>query len=196
MFSKGRSIQPQVYVEMSANAANLLKYTRMLAWSCLLALVIAALSRKVGWKVFVAGKDLPLLEVTALVFSLLFADNELFFGYFGVIEGMYLCILHIRANERSRREKYHMLLWLALCFFSSYFVVLGQLYLAYLFLQQRKDHNKEMSAIIALLLINLLLMTCTLIIPLNFFAFLQILFTAIFFPITFLILQSSSSRLK
>ena len=70
----------------------------MLAWSCLLALVISAVVRKLGWKVFVGGKDLPLLEANALVFSLLFADDEAFFGFLGVIEGMYLCILHIRTN--------------------------------------------------------------------------------------------------
>ena len=86
-----------------------------------------------------------------------------------------------------------MLLWLALCFLSSYFVIIGQLYLAYLFLRERKDHSKEMSSIIALLLINLILKSCALIIPLNFLTFLQIIFTSIFFPITFLIIQSSSS---
>ena len=79
MYSKGRSIQPQVYVEMEANAENLLKYSRMLAWSCLLALVMAAVVRKLGWKVFVESKEFPWLEITALSFSLLFADDEAFF---------------------------------------------------------------------------------------------------------------------
>lgn len=74
-----------MYVEMEANAANLLKYSRMLAWSSLMALVIAAVVRKLGWKVFVVGKDFPWLEVTALSFSLLFADDDIFFGYFGVV---------------------------------------------------------------------------------------------------------------
>lgn len=85
IYSKGRDIQPQVYVEMEANAVILLKYSRMLAWSSLLALVIAAATRKLGWKGFIGGKDFPWLEVTALMFSLLFADDDTFFSYFGVI---------------------------------------------------------------------------------------------------------------
>lgn len=85
MYSKGRSIQPQVYVEIETNATNLLKYSRILAWSSLMALLIAAVVRKLGWKVFAGGKDFPWLEVTALSFSLLFADDDTFFGYFGVV---------------------------------------------------------------------------------------------------------------
>lgn len=50
-----------------------------------MALLIAAVVRKLGWKVFAGGKDFPWLEVTALSFSLLFADDDTFFGYFGVV---------------------------------------------------------------------------------------------------------------
>jgi hypothetical protein len=73
-------------VEVPKNASNILKYSRILGWSSLLAIIIAAIATQLHFQTFTIDTFTPpLLEIIAIAFSLLYSDDEKFFLSFDLV---------------------------------------------------------------------------------------------------------------
>jgi hypothetical protein len=109
---------------------------------------------------------------------------------------MYFAVILLRVRDEVKMEKYFLALWIVVCTVQPWLVLGLQLYLSYHFATRRGELNFELSAVGAIILISTIMKLSQVLLPINFLAFLHILWSIIFLPIAFLIIQSSLSSRK
>lgn len=89
---------PRVYLEEHSNALIVFKYSRILAWATLLALVISSLLLKLGCPWFEVDSYVPALEMIALAFRIVLSKESEFLKYSGVADALLGGVVYVRAK--------------------------------------------------------------------------------------------------
>lgn len=102
-----------------------------MGWSVLWALLFIFIDQKVGFELFSKNKKSSLiLQITAIGASLLFSNNSDFFEFFGIVEAMYLSVIHLNLKESKNNNKSYVILWMIGCIFWRNLVIAGYFYVS------------------------------------------------------------------